>query len=243
MEQHSAETAGKLEKVVQASETQPSTTEPQSCPLCSLTFSSTSLYAKHIGRHLRELSLFALPVDPNDERAEGDKSRDDSEYKSLGIVQVNPQGDEISDSTDDLESDEGEQVWEVELEERKKLLEAGFDAVPSEESHDQLEIERLWEEYNRPEAIAHEEEVERTLSEREEEASNECQRTDDMEKDKDTPPDARWTKISRRLVNPEALTEAKEPHEERPGFVIVTRVLKRQEIQRLADRTSAIRGE
>ncbi len=112
MEQHSAETAGKLEKIMQVSETWITTTEPQSCPLCSMTFSSKP-YAKHVGRHLRELSLFALPTDPNDERAEGDNSGDDSEHKCLEIVQVNPQGDEKSDCSEDLESDEGEQASEV----------------------------------------------------------------------------------------------------------------------------------
>lgn len=38
---------------------------------------------------------------------------------------------------------------------------------------------------------------------------------------KQIPPEARWTKIDRRLVNPEALEEAKERFEERPDYVIV----------------------
>ncbi|KAK5733160.1 hypothetical protein LTR17_009901 [Elasticomyces elasticus] len=57
------------------------------------------------------------------------------------------------------------------------------------------------------------------------------------------PPGARWTKIDRRLVNPEALEEAKERFEERLDCVIVLRVLTREEIQKLADRTSEMRGE
>lgn len=44
------------------------------------------------------------------------------------------------------------------------------------------------------------------------------------------------------LVNPEALEEAKERFEERTDCVIVLRVLAKEEIQRLADRTKAIRG-
>ncbi|KAF2743078.1 hypothetical protein M011DRAFT_497090 [Sporormia fimetaria CBS 119925] len=60
-------------------------------------------------------------------------------------------------------------------------------------------------------------------------------------KGKDIPPDARWTKIDRRLVNPEALEEAKERFEERMDCVIVLRVLTKQEIQKLADRTREIR--
>jgi hypothetical protein len=55
------------------------------------------------------------------------------------------------------------------------------------------------------------------------------------------PTDARWTKIDRRLVNPQALEEAKERFEERADCVIVLRVLNKQEIQELADRTKQIR--
>ena len=57
------------------------------------------------------------------------------------------------------------------------------------------------------------------------------------------PPGARWTKIDRRLVNPEALEEFKERFEERLDCVIVLRVLTKEEIQKLADRTREIRGK
>ena len=57
------------------------------------------------------------------------------------------------------------------------------------------------------------------------------------------PPGARWTKIDRRLVNPEALEDAKERFEERLDCVIVLRVLTKEDIQKLADRTKAIRGK
>ena len=57
------------------------------------------------------------------------------------------------------------------------------------------------------------------------------------------PPGARWTKIDRRLVNPEALEEAKERFEERLDCVIVLRVLTKEEIQKLADRTKELRGK
>jgi hypothetical protein len=59
--------------------------------------------------------------------------------------------------------------------------------------------------------------------------------------DKDIPPDARWTKIDRKLVNPEALEEAKERFEERQDVLIVLRVLTKEEIQTLTDRTHHIR--
>jgi ankyrin repeat protein len=54
------------------------------------------------------------------------------------------------------------------------------------------------------------------------------------------PTDARWTKIDRHLVSPQALEEAKERFEERMDCVIVLRVLSKQEIQRLANRTKEI---
>ncbi|KAH8589740.1 hypothetical protein B0O99DRAFT_332847 [Bisporella sp. PMI_857] len=56
------------------------------------------------------------------------------------------------------------------------------------------------------------------------------------------PPDARWTKISRKLVNPEALEAGKERYEAREDFVIVLRVLSRDEIQGYAEVTERIRA-
>jgi hypothetical protein len=63
----------------------------------------------------------------------------------------------------------------------------------------------------------------------------------DALKGKDIPIGARWTRIDRRLVNPQALEEAKERFEERMDCVIVLRVLTKQEIQKLADKTKKIR--
>ncbi|RMD43439.1 hypothetical protein DV735_g1683, partial [Chaetothyriales sp. CBS 134920] len=56
------------------------------------------------------------------------------------------------------------------------------------------------------------------------------------------PPNARWTKISRVLVNPEALEKAQERFEEREDYVIVLRVLRKDEIQKLAEKTQEIRA-
>jgi hypothetical protein len=56
------------------------------------------------------------------------------------------------------------------------------------------------------------------------------------------PPDARWTKISRKLVNPEALELGKERFEAREDFVIVLRVLSKEEVQAYAEATQQIRG-
>jgi hypothetical protein len=57
------------------------------------------------------------------------------------------------------------------------------------------------------------------------------------------PPGARWTKIDRRLVNPEALEAGNERFEERSDYVIVLRVLTKEEIQQYAVKTQEIRGK
>ncbi|KIV87892.1 hypothetical protein PV11_03408 [Exophiala sideris] len=57
----------------------------------------------------------------------------------------------------------------------------------------------------------------------------------------DIPANARWTKISRALVIPEALEKARERFEERDDDVIVLRVLTREEIIKLAENTKEIR--
>jgi hypothetical protein len=57
------------------------------------------------------------------------------------------------------------------------------------------------------------------------------------------PPGARWTKIDRRLVNPEALEAGNERFEERSDYVIVLRVLSKEEIQQYALKTQEIRGK
>lgn len=59
---------------------------------------------------------------------------------------------------------------------------------------------------------------------------------------KGIPPAARWTKIDRRLVSPSAL-EGQERFEERPDYVIVLRVLSKDEIHGYALRTAEIRCE
>jgi hypothetical protein len=55
------------------------------------------------------------------------------------------------------------------------------------------------------------------------------------------PPGARRTKISRAMVNPEALEEANERYEERGDHIILLRVATRDEILALAERTKEIR--
>ncbi|KAI1801750.1 hypothetical protein F4811DRAFT_440744 [Daldinia bambusicola] len=65
---------------------------------------------------------------------------------------------------------------------------------------------------------------------------------DDKSK-KGVPPGARWTKINRKLINPAALEAGGERFEVRDDFVIVLRVLGKDEIQKYANDTAKIRGK
>ncbi|KAM3449623.1 hypothetical protein MY3296_006775 [Beauveria thailandica] len=58
---------------------------------------------------------------------------------------------------------------------------------------------------------------------------------------KEVPPGARWTRINRRIVNPEALRVGQERFEERDDFVVVLRVLSKEEIQTYAAATQVLR--
>ena len=60
---------------------------------------------------------------------------------------------------------------------------------------------------------------------------------------KGIPPNARWTKIDRRLVNPEALEQGNERYEERVDYVIVLRVLTKEDIEKYAELTQRLRGK
>lgn len=60
---------------------------------------------------------------------------------------------------------------------------------------------------------------------------------------KGIPPNARWTKIDRKLVNPEALVAGNERFEERPDYVIVLRVLTKEDIEAYALKTQEIRAK
>lgn len=56
------------------------------------------------------------------------------------------------------------------------------------------------------------------------------------------PPGAKWTKINRKMVNPEALIIGKERFEIRDDHVVVLRVLNKEEIQAYALATAQLRG-
>ncbi|KHJ33866.1 putative zinc finger protein dhhc domain containing protein [Erysiphe necator] len=55
------------------------------------------------------------------------------------------------------------------------------------------------------------------------------------------PPDAVWTRVTRRLINPEALEASNERFEAHDDYILIFRVLTRDEIQHYADVTQEIR--
>jgi hypothetical protein len=59
---------------------------------------------------------------------------------------------------------------------------------------------------------------------------------------RNAPPDAEWTKIDRKLVNPEALQLGKEDFEAGDGFVTVLRVLGSEEVDAYVELTRLLRG-
>ena len=61
------------------------------------------------------------------------------------------------------------------------------------------------------------------------------------DKKKDVPPNARWTKIDRRLVNPEALEQDGIRFNEFVDHVIVLKVMDREEIEKYTQKTAEIR--
>ncbi len=62
------------------------------------------------------------------------------------------------------------------------------------------------------------------------------------DKKKDVPPNARWTKIDRRLVNPEALAQDGIRFNEFVDHVIVLKVMDREEIEKYTQKTAEIRA-
>jgi hypothetical protein len=79
---HSAQTQGHIDRVLQASETRRPDTGPYICPLCSTSIQTKKAYAKHAGRHLRELSLFALPAYATNDVLADDGSESESEREN-----------------------------------------------------------------------------------------------------------------------------------------------------------------
>lgn len=74
-----------INKILQASETRRSNPGAYQCPLCSAVIPTTKAYGQHTGRHLRELSLFALPTYAPDEVAE-DQESDDGSHRESGLT-------------------------------------------------------------------------------------------------------------------------------------------------------------
>lgn len=78
-----------MARLVGAGEEQLSPKSASCCPLCQERVSSLKEYARHVGRHQKELALFALPKldagkDADDATAE--RATDSSEESEEGIL-------------------------------------------------------------------------------------------------------------------------------------------------------------
>jgi hypothetical protein len=122
---HSAQTERQIQKIIQASETQKSGSGTYTCPMCSTETSSNKAYAKHTGRHLRELALFALPAYPTEEEATDDESDDASDNEStkeFGVADDVLESESVGyESPVPRQADDEEEVPAIPLDESETL--------------------------------------------------------------------------------------------------------------------------
>lgn len=103
IEYHQKETVGQLKRILQDCARLKNTSFQTTCPLCLGMMLSEEKCMKHLARHLRELSLFALPSYPTEDVEENDReednmsdSSDDSDFpmaKSDSLIHGNENRD------------------------------------------------------------------------------------------------------------------------------------------------------
>ncbi|KKY28412.1 hypothetical protein UCRPC4_g00579 [Phaeomoniella chlamydospora] len=202
--------------------------------------SQTSIRAmvaeRHIARHLEEVSPFVLPRTDDDsdhaDDVEPDTSTSASEQESISEVesgsdQEQPQPAATRSISSDLDA--------LDLEAPDTVLDSGL-AGHEDHEHDV----RRFTAHN-PERSTHE-------HFRLVHGLNDSDSSDDTDstagklgRKKGIPLGACWTKLDRRHVSPEVLEAAGESFNERGGHVIVLRVLTREEVEDLVERTRTIR--
>ncbi|KAI0532832.1 hypothetical protein GGR58DRAFT_488844 [Xylaria digitata] len=239
----------------------------RSCPLCFETIGSVRQYQRHVGRHQEQLALFALPnLNP-----ENESNSDQEETDSLQSIETG--SDKSYGNEGNPKPDEQEETLGRGARERTRVIyndglteEQWLSAVDDDDNSPEAAAARKQarkgsanessgpnikggrvrfvspqRDENKIRGILKNPTPkfpEESIFYREGVAPHK----DDQTK-KDVPPGARWTKISRKRVNPEALTIRKERFEVRGDHVIVLRVLSREEIEAYATATAEIRGK
>ncbi|KAF2688848.1 hypothetical protein K458DRAFT_385013 [Lentithecium fluviatile CBS 122367] len=186
-----------------------------SCPLCRMSLTLRAL-KRHLGGHQQQLALFALPINvESTEWSVQDAAQDEDQVSSNSNVDVG-----VGEIRQTAEEPAFEDTTTPDGEMR-------FSSSPSGSILDLGEADRRF--------------TFSSLSGGVRTAPTEHPKTAEQAIDEDFPEGTRWTRIDRRLVNPQALQEAGEDFEERADSVFVLRALRKLEIQDLADRTKEIR--
>ncbi|KAF4151056.1 hypothetical protein CNMCM6069_004633 [Aspergillus lentulus] len=212
------------------------------CPLCQISVQPPASFEKHVDRHLEELALFVLPLTDLSEEANSEESS-----RAASAIAA---GDDSNQSirSGGIESDVGP-VAALGLlagSPCKTYRVCGRPCKPTYPSRNRVASppkdirvseERQGIEAKPPtDADTPPKEILKPARDKFPEVHN----LRDVLK-KGIPPGARWTKINRRFVNPAALEAGHERFEERPDYVIVLRVLSKEEIQSYALKTQDIR--
>lgn len=199
------------------------------CPLCKDILISPKFFERHVARHLEELALFVLPrieTDVGDDHGNEALSTDsESEHnsaaKSSHYESIKGAGtiDEESGFTANRIRDAEAMPIDVRDQTQNELDSGAFEYLGTRNVLEDPE-HKLPEDPSSVHKGVMSQEV-------------------DM---KGIPPNARWTKIDRKLVSLQALDEKGERYEAREDYVLVQRVLAQGEIEELADRTRMIRS-
>ncbi|KAL9607786.1 MAG: hypothetical protein Q9167_007331 [Letrouitia subvulpina] len=199
------------------------------CPLCKDSLMSLKFFERHVARHLEELALFVLPrTEPDageehddeaqsiDSESNYDSATESSHHESIkGEATVDEGSDFVIPPLRRFETSPHRLTRALSESELRASEALKIRSILKKPEHESLEDPSfIQESVTLPQGI-------------------------DM---KGIPPNARWTKIDRKLVNPEALDEKGEHYEVREDYVVVLRVLTKEEIEILVDRTQMIRS-
>ncbi|CAP65468.1 uncharacterized protein PODANS_6_9690 [Podospora anserina S mat+] len=214
------------------------------CQLCLEKLSSAKDYFRHLARHQRDLALFPLPKFGEDDEVGGggdgdspDDGSTPSEDSEDGINLQRPQkkSDDRSEGNSDPSNDDEASPIQRRQEENQGQGEARGRLG-----------EKLTPKFNEPTTTISQNEAKKTLPLKGILKKPRAQFPElfpewDREEIND-PRQNKWTKISRSLVDPEALDLGLEEFHTIESFVVVHRFLSQEEIKSYVDLTKAVKG-
>ena len=216
------------------------------CSLCASTFGTENEIIQDVATHLQELALFVLPryddiLEESDEEAPRRDSDDDLELPPGEMVlHDKDSGNSSSGGDDPLEDIAGRGAAQLlgtptdgpnRISTDEGVNFSRDEATPLRArtgSQDGGQPEGILKQvHDAPEQVTGENDEPRQIA---------------RVRIKKIPPNARWTRISRRVVSAQSLEEAGLRFEDYADYVIVLRVLTYEEIVELANRTFMIRA-